>query len=49
MIKLIDKNSIYLIGKIKEVKLHLASIEDKSITLVEYISQQALLYRKSLN
>lgn len=49
MIKLIGKNSIYLIGKVKDVKLQLAYIENKSMTLAEYIKQQTFEYRNSLN
>lgn len=49
MIKLIGINRIYLIGKAKEIKLQLASIDDKSITLAEYIKQQTIMVQKSLN
>jgi hypothetical protein len=49
MIKLIGKNSIYLIGKISDIKLQLTSIDNKSMTLAEYIKQQTLQYRNSLN
>jgi len=49
MIKLINRNSIYLIGKIRDVKQQLASIDDTSITLAEYIKQQANLHKNSLN
>jgi hypothetical protein len=49
MIKLIGKNSIYLVGKINDIRLHLASIENKSMTLAEYLKQETLNYRNSLN
>jgi hypothetical protein len=49
MIKLIGINSIYLIGKVRDIRFQLASIDDKSITLAEYIKQQTIIYQKSLN
>ena len=49
MIKVVDKNCIYLVGKIEDIKLQLASIEDKSMTLAEYIKEQSLRLRNSLN
>ena len=49
MIKVIDKNCIYLIGKIEDIKQQLASIENESMTLAEYIKQQNIYLKKSLN
>lgn len=49
MKKLISKNSIFLIGKIYELKLQLSGIDDKSITLADYIKLQAAEYKNSLN
>ncbi|MDF2520802.1 MAG: hypothetical protein K0R84_1430 [Clostridia bacterium] len=49
MIKIIGENSIYMIGKVYELKELLSSIEDKSISVAEYIQRQACLYAKSLN
>jgi hypothetical protein len=49
MIKVIDKNCIYLIGKIEDIKMQLASIENESMTLAEYIKQQNILLKNSLH
>lgn len=49
MIKVIDKNCLYLIGKIEDIKRQLASIENESITLAEYIKQQTIKIKESLN
>jgi hypothetical protein len=49
MIKVIDKNSIYLIGKIEDIKRQLATIENESMTLAEYIKQQTINRKNSLN
>lgn len=49
MIKIIDKNCIFLIGKIEDIKLQLASIDNKSMTLIEYIKLQSISYKNSLN
>jgi hypothetical protein len=49
MVKIIDSNCIYFVGKVYEVMLQLAAINDKSITLAEYIKQQAYMYKNSLN
>jgi hypothetical protein len=49
MIKVIDKNSIYLIGKIEDIKRQLATIENESMTLAEYIKQQTINIKNSLN
>ena len=49
MIKVIDKNCIYLIGRIEDIKKQLASIEDENMTLAEYIKQQTVLFKNSLN
>lgn len=45
----INSNSIYLVGKFKDVIAHLSAIEDKSLTVAEYIKRLQLLRRKSLN
>jgi hypothetical protein len=49
MIKVIDKNSIYLIGKIEDIKRQLAAIENESMTLAEYIKQETINRKNSLN
>lgn len=49
MTKHIYENSFYLVGKIKDIKLYLASITDKNITVYDYIRQEARSYRASLN
>lgn len=49
MIKVIDKNCIYLIGKIEDIKRQLASIENENMTLAEYIKKQTINFKKSLN
>lgn len=49
MKKLIGKNSIFLIGIIAELRLQLALMGNKNLTLAEYIKQQAVEYRNSLN
>lgn len=49
MIKVIDKNCICLIGKIQEIKLQLATIENKSMTLLEYIKLESINLKNSLN
>jgi hypothetical protein len=49
MIKVIDKNCIYLIGKIEDIKRQLASIENETMTLAEYIKQQDKLFKNSLH
>jgi hypothetical protein len=49
MIKVIDKNCIYLIGKIEDIKRQLASIENENMTLAEYIKQQDKLLKNSLH
>lgn len=49
MIKVIDKNRIYLIGKIEDIKQQLASKDNESMTLAEYIKQQNKCLKNSLN
>lgn len=49
MKKLIGKNSIFLIGRAAELRLQLFMIEDKNMTLADYIKAQATAYRNSLN
>lgn len=49
MIKVIDKNCIYLIGKIKDLKKQLAIIGNEGMTLAEYIEQQITNLKNSLN
>jgi hypothetical protein len=49
MIKVIDKNCICLIGKADEIKLQLASVENMSMTLAEYIKLQSVALKSSLN
>lgn len=49
MIKHFSNNGICLIGKLKEVELQLAAMQNKNMTLAEYIKQQAVLYKNSLN
>jgi hypothetical protein len=49
MIKVIDKNCIYLIGKIVDIKRQLASIENENMTLAEYIKLQDKLFKNSLH
>ena len=49
MVKLIGKNSFYFIGKLKDIMLQLALIEDKDITVVDYIKQQTQISKNKLN
>jgi|GEM_PF-6838699 len=49
MIKVIGSNSIHFVGKIKDIQCHLAAIENKNLTLAEYIKLQLFLYKQSLN
>jgi hypothetical protein len=49
MIKLVSNNSLCLIGKLKDVELQLASMLDKNMTLAEYIKQQVINHKNTLN
>ncbi len=49
MTKHIQENSFYLVGKMVDIRLYLASIADKNITVYDYIKQEAHAYRASLN
>jgi hypothetical protein len=49
MRKLIGKNSIFLVGRIEEIRLQLLLFKDSSMTLAEYIELQASAYKNSLN
>lgn len=49
MKKLISKNSIFLIGKSSELRIQLLKIEDKNMTLADYIKVQTTAYKNSLN
>ncbi|MDF2840456.1 MAG: hypothetical protein K0Q99_1228 [Clostridia bacterium] len=49
MISLFSSNSICLIGKIRDVEKQLASIKNMNITLAEYIKQQCIIQKNSLN
>ena len=49
MKKLVSANSIGYIGKISEIRFHLSLIANTNISLYDYIKQQSLLYKNSLN
>jgi len=49
MIKIIHINSFYLVGKAADILYYLSSISDKNITVHDYIRQEAVNYRHSLN
>lgn len=49
MIKVLGLNSIFFIGKVSEIKLQLAAIDNKNITLADYIKLQNKIYKNSLN
>jgi hypothetical protein len=45
MIKHVDRNGFYFVGKFNELIAYLASIENKQITLREYMN----IYKQKLN
>lgn len=49
MIKIIEKNSIYFIGKVSEIRGYLDLLPNKNMLLIDYLRQYHNIYIKSLN